>query len=104
MRKIYLVDLFDLFASDLASSRLKSDEKDMTKTIEEFESETHTTKKETWVSQDGTYRYTRTYSEPKARVDVGELESRLKKAVEIEDYETAAVLRDEIRKHKKKEA
>ncbi len=73
------------------------------KTIEETESDTHIIKKETWVSTDGRYKFTRTYSESKnqkPKVDVKVLESALKEAIEKEEFEKAAQLRDQIKKLK----
>ena len=55
------------------------------KALEETETETHIIKKETWISTDGTSKFTRTYSESKnqkPKVDVKVLESKLKEAIE----------------------
>jgi excinuclease UvrABC helicase subunit UvrB len=114
MRKIYLFDLSDLFSltsKNMFSDFSKSDDeyfpKDndsrYNKTIEETESDTHIIKKETWVSTDGRYKFTRTYSESKnqkPKVDVKMLESALKEAIEKEEFEKAAQLRDQIKKLK----
>lgn len=114
MRKIYLFDLSDLFSltsKSMFSDFSKSDDeyfpKDndsrYNKTIEETESDTHIIKKETWVSTDGRSKFTRTYSESKnqkPKVDVKVLESQLKEAIEKEEFEKAAQLRDQIKKLK----
>ena len=114
MRKIYLFDLSDLFSLNskgIFNDFSKSDDeyfpKDndtrYNKTVEETETDTHIIKKETWVSTDGTSKFTRTYSETKNRkpkVDVKVLESALKEAIEKEEFEKAAQLRDEIKKLK----
>ncbi len=115
MRKIYLFDLSDLFS--LTSKNMFSDFSKMendknfpkdndnryNKTVEETETDTHIIKKETWISTDGTSKYTRTYSESKSqipKIDVKVLESQLKEAVEKEEFEKAAQLRDQIKKLK----
>lgn len=115
MRKIYLFDLSDLFSlssknmfSDFSKMEKyddfpKDDDSNYNKVVEETETDTHIVKKETWISTDGTSKFTRTYSESKnkkTKVDVTELESALKKAIEKEDFEKAAQLRDEIKKLK----
>lgn len=119
MRKIYLFDLSDLFSqtsktfSDFSKMEKyfnnddeyfpKDNDTRYNKTVEETETETHIIKKETWVSTDGTSKFTRTYSESKnqkPKVDVKVLESALKQAIEKEEFEKAAQLRDEIKKLK----
>lgn len=122
MRKIYLFDLTDLFSlnmnnmfndfSKIGKHFVKEDDglpKDgdpnYNKTVEETETDTHIIKKETWISTDGTSKFTRTYSESKKqipKIDVKVLESALKDAVEKEEFEKAAQLRDEIKKIKQK--
>jgi len=112
MKKIYLFDLFDLFANtwqmDMDSLNLnkkkfpKDNDENWSKTSEEFETGTHSIKKEIWISTDGTQKYIKTVTESKKpQVDVSVLESELQKAIECENYEKACLLRDEIRKHKK---
>lgn len=102
MRKLYLIDWLDLLSNDSFSTKQPNKkEPEWSKTVEEFEDDTHTTRKETWVSSDGTSRYVRTYTEPKRKVDVKELESRMRIAVEKEEFEEAARLRDEIKRLKK---
>lgn len=102
MRKLLLIDWLDLLSKDGFSTRQPKDESpEWSKTVEEFENDTHAIRKETWVSSDGASRYVRTYSEPKRKVDVVELESRMKMAVEKEEFEEAARLRDEIKRLRK---
>lgn len=102
MRKLYLIDWLDLLSKDsFSTNQPRKSEPEWSKTVEEFEDDTHNIRKETWVSPDGTSRYVRTYSEPKRKVDVKELESRMKEAVEKEEFEEAARLRDEIKRLKK---
>jgi len=115
MRKIYLFDLSDLFS--LSSKSIedfykldkyfknendypKDNDSRYNKTVEETETDTHIIKKETWISTDGSSKFTRTYSESKLKpkVDVKVLESALKEAIEKEEFEKAAQLRDEIKK------
>jgi len=114
MRKIYLFDLSDLFSSlnsnmfgDFYKSENdafpKENDSNYNKVVEETETETHIIKKETWISTDGTSKFTRTYSESKnqkPKVDVKVLESKLKEAIEKEEFEIAAQLRDQIKKLK----
>lgn len=114
-KKYYLFDLSDLFLNSLnykldfrdfnkkdSESFPKDDDTKFNKEVEEIETETHIIKKETWISTDGTSKYVRTYSESKKpKVDVKELESKLKLAIEKEEFEIAAQLRDEIKKFKK---
>ena len=123
MRKIYLLDLFDLFSNEklmnelgMNNSKPKNDDENWTKTqqimtdlmsydllVEEFEKDGFVTKKETWISTDGTSKYVRTYTESisKRKEDVKVLESQLKMAIEKEEYEKAAQLRDKIKELKK---
>ena len=112
MRKIYLFDLSDLFSSlnsnfnDIYKSETgfpKEGDSNYNKVVEETETDTHIIKKETWISTDGTSKFTRTYSESKnqkPKVDVKVLESKLKEAIEKEEFEIAAQLRDQIKKLK----
>ena len=111
MRKIYLFDLSDLFSLNSKMDKYfkndneyfpKDNDSRFNKEVEESETDTHIIKKETWISTDGTSKFTRTYSESKnkPKVDVKVLESLLKEAVEKEEYEKAAQLRDEIKKLK----
>ncbi len=116
MRKIYLFDLSDLFSlnsknmfSDfykMESSKddfPKDNDSNYNKTVEESETDTHIIKKETWISTDGTSKFTRTYSESKSqkpKVDVKVLESKLKEAIDKEEFELACQLRDQIKKLK----
>ncbi len=107
MRKIYLLDLFDLFSKEnlfeniMSNNSPKENDPNWNKTVEEFENNGFVTKKETWISSDGTSKYVKTYTESKKNVDVKELESALKIAVEKEEFEKAAELRDQIKKLKK---
>ena len=111
MRKIYLFDLSDLFSSlnsnfnDYKSETgfPKEGDSNYNKVVEETETDTHIIKKETWISTNGTSKFTRTYSESKnqkPKVDVKVLESKLKEVIEKEEFEIAAQLRDQIKKLK----
>ena len=99
MRKIYLFDLFHSISNDNLFP--KNNDENWSKTVEEYESNGMTIKKETWVSLDGTSSYVKTNIEKKKNIDVKELESKLKIAVENEEYEVAAKLRDQIKELKK---
>ena len=89
MRKIYLLDLFDLLSMSEGMFEKKSAaapkrEEDWTKTVEEFEKDGLVTKKETWISKDGSSRYTRSYieSRPDHSKSIAALEEAMKLAVE----------------------
>jgi excinuclease UvrABC helicase subunit UvrB len=104
MKKIYLLDLFNLMSSDLEMNTTpKENDPNWTKTVEEFQNGDFITKKEIWTSIDGTSKYVKTYTESKKKrsEDVKMLESELKIAVEKEEYEKAAKLRDQIKELKK---
>ena len=104
MKKIYLLDLFNLMSSDLEMNTTpKENDPNWTKTVEEFQNGDFITKKEIWTSIDGTSKYVKTYTESKKKrsEDVKMLESELKIAVEKEEYEKAAQLRDQIKELKK---
>ena len=75
----------------------KDDDPNWSKTVETSETRSHIVKKETWISKDGGCRLERMSTEIKKQVDVGRLKKLLKKAVDSEDYETAAELRDKIK-------
>lgn len=71
------------------------------KSTEELESENHSIVKETWVSVDGSQVYSRTTHKSKIgalpkNVDI--LRKQLKAAIDSEEYEKAAKIRDEIKK------
>jgi protein arginine kinase activator len=109
-KKYYLFDLSDLFFNqlnfdfgDFDNSKFpKENDSNFNKEIEEIETETHIIKKETWISTDGTSKYVKTYSESKKpKIDVKLLESKLKEAIEKEEFEKAAELRDQIKEFKK---
>lgn len=108
MRKIYLLDLFDLLSMSEGMFEKKSAvapkrEEDWTKTVEEFESGGYVTKKETWISKDGSSRYVKTITEPKQdpKESIELLETQMKLAVEKEEFEKAAELRDRLKELKK---
>lgn len=79
----------------------KDDDPNWSKTVETTETKTHILKIETWIAKDGSCRMERSSSEIKQTVDVGRLKKLLKKAVENEDYEKAAQLRDKIKSFEK---
>jgi len=72
------------------------------KNVESGDDEDGTWTKETFVSEDGSYQVTSLYrhnntSENKETSGVSSLKTKLNKAVESQDYETAAKLRDQIK-------
>lgn len=111
MRKLYLfTDLFDeLFNMkfDMSSDNFpKENDPNFNLTVEESETDTHVIKNEIWKSIDGSQVYKRTTMQSKSKYlqkDIEQLKLEMKKAVESEDFETAAKLRDEIKSIKKGE-
>lgn len=108
MRKIYLLDLFDLLSMsegifEKNSSPSPKKDEGWTKTAEEFEKDGYVTRKETWTSKDGSSRYVKTITEPKSdpKESIDLLEAQMKLAVEKEEFEKAAELRDKIKELKK---
>jgi len=101
----YMKDLFalllggDLFSQSTNSSLdfPKDNDPNWSKTVETSETKTHIIKIETWISKDGNFKMERSSTELKRKVDVGRLKIQLKRAVENEDYEKAAELRDKIK-------
>jgi hypothetical protein len=89
----------DLFSQSSGSSIgfPKDNDPNWSKTVETSETKTHIIKIETWISKDGKCRMERSTTEIKKRVDVDKLKIQLKKAVENEEYEKAAELRDKIK-------
>ena len=75
MRKIYLLDLFDLFSNEnlfentkMSNNSPKENDPNWTKTVEEFENNGFVTRKETWISKDGTSKYVKSYNFTSSRV------------------------------------
>lgn len=108
MRKIYLLDLFDLLSMSegMFGKKIEKEprkEEGWTKIVEEFEKGGYVTKKETWTSKDGASKYVKTITEPKAdpRESIELLEAQMKQAVEKEEFEKAAELRDRLKELKK---
>ena len=89
----------DMFTQSNGSSMdfPKDDDPNWSKTVETTETRSHIIKKEIWISKDGGCRMERLSTEIKKKVDVGRLKRQLKQAVEMEDYEKAAQLRDKIK-------
>jgi excinuclease UvrABC helicase subunit UvrB len=72
------------------------------KNVESGDDENGTWTKETFTSDDGSYQITSIYryngnTTKKDSTEVGELKHKLETAVENQDYETAAKLRDQIK-------
>lgn len=104
----YMKDLFalllggDMFTQSSGSMDFpKDDDPNWSKTVETSETKSHIIKKEVWISKDGGCRMERFSTEIKKRVDVGRLKRQLKKAVDMEDYEKAAEIRDKIKSAEK---
>ena len=89
----------DLFSQSYGSSMEfpSDDNPNWSKKLESYETKTHLVKKEIWISKDGKTKMERLTTELKNKVDVKKLKLQLKKAVESEDYEKAAELRDMIK-------
>jgi len=79
----------------------KDNDPNWSKTIETSETKSHIIKTEVWISKDGGCRMERFSTEIKKSIDVGRLKRQLKKAVDMEDYEKAAELRDKIKSAEK---
>lgn len=93
----YLNSTEDFYPSD--------DDPNYNKIVEELETESHSIKIETWKSINGGFVIKRTTSKSKLNIsslEVKELESILKNCIEREDYEQAAIIRDEINKKSSK--
>jgi len=104
MRKIYLLDLLGLMGSGLEMDLApREGDANWTRSVEEFEKDGIVSVRETWTSADGSSTYVKTYMESAARQkeDARALESMLQEAVEREEYEKAAQLRDMIKELKK---
>jgi len=89
----------DMFTQSYGSSMdfPKDDDPNWSKTVETSETKSHIIKKEVWISKDGGCRMEKFSTEIKRRVDVGRLKRQLKQAIDAEDYEKAAELRDKIK-------
>lgn len=82
----------------------KKDDPNFEYSEEKVETETSVTIKETWKSSNGSTVFSRTTSSPKKKkVNLDEIKEKIKKAVEAEDYETAAKLKKELEKTKRKD-
>ena len=102
----YMKDLFALllggdFFSPSSGSAMnfpKDDDPNWSKTIETQETKTHIIKIETWVSKDGGCRMEKSSMELKQPpANLGKLKRMLDKAIQNEEYEKAAELRDKIK-------
>jgi excinuclease UvrABC helicase subunit UvrB len=88
----------DLFTQSQGSLDFpKDDDPNWSKSVESHETKTHIIKKETWTSKDGSTKMERFVTELKQKVSIGRLKRELKMAVDKEDYEKAAELRDKIK-------
>lgn len=76
----------------------KENDANWSKTVESLNTETHIIKKEKWISKDGKSTMERFISELKSTKTLDSLKNDLKKAIESEDFEKAAEIRDEIKK------
>lgn len=103
MKRMYLLsNLFDelLFNSNWEVSKFpKDDDENFNKKVEELETKTHTIKNETWTSLDGELVYKRQVVESKSvpEVSLENLKLEMKLAVDNEDFEKAAKIRDKIK-------
>lgn len=105
MKKTFLLSsLFEEFFNSSWEVRNfpKEDDSNFNKTVEEFESDTHVIKNETWKSLDGTQTFKRYFAESKPKLLESEetLRLEMKKAIDAEDFEKAAMIRDRIRLNK----
>lgn len=96
----------DLFSMN-ESNYPKDGDPNFNKTVEESETPTHIIVKETWKSLDGTQFYQRTTSKSKTGaksipLSVDSLKKQLQDAIDKEDFEGAAKLRDKIKEIEKR--
>jgi excinuclease UvrABC helicase subunit UvrB len=75
----------------------KDNDPNWSKVVETQETKTHLIKIETWTSKDGGCVLQRSSMELRRSVDVNKLKRLLAKAVQNEEYEKAAELRDKIK-------
>jgi protein-arginine kinase activator protein McsA len=87
----------DMFSQNQSMGYPKDDDPNWSKTFETQETKTHMIKKETWVSKDGSIKMEKLTTEIKRVVNVDRLKRLLNKAIENEEYEKAAELRDKIK-------
>jgi excinuclease UvrABC helicase subunit UvrB len=88
----------DLFTQSHGSLTFPNDDDpNWSKSVESHETKTHIIKKETWTYKDGSTKMERFVTEIKQKVSIGRLKRELKMAVDKEDYEKAAELRDKIK-------
>jgi protein-arginine kinase activator protein McsA len=103
MKRMYLLSsLFDeFFNSNWEVNKFpKDDDVNFNKKVEEIETNTHTIKNETWTSLDGKTVYKKQIVESKTKThhkSIEELKSEMKLAVDNEDFEKAAQIRDLIK-------
>lgn len=90
-------NLLNLMLSDFEFDTPK-DDSNFNKTIEESETKTHSIKTETWESEDGSQFYKKTTMNLKSSSnDVEKLKIDMEKAIQKEDFESAAKIRDKIK-------
>jgi len=77
----------------------KQDDPDYEYSQETVESQTSSTTKETWKSLDGSRQFSRVKTLPKKKeLNEKEIREKIKKAVEVEDYELASRLKRKLDK------
>jgi protein-arginine kinase activator protein McsA len=110
MRKMFLLSsLFDEFFNSDSNWEVKNFPKEndpnFNKSVEEVENDTHVIKNETWTSLDGKSVYKRQIIESNFKIspNVDSLKLEMKKAIEEENFERAAELRDKIKEIEKGE-
>jgi excinuclease UvrABC helicase subunit UvrB len=97
MLRLFLFNDFEDLFNDFGKKSF--DESKLNKEVEEGSDGTHTWKKETWSSVDGSFYKTKTVFTTKQfpKKSISELKDALQKALKEERYEDAAKLRDEIK-------
>lgn len=98
-------DIFDSMNFSFENSEFPEEgNSDFNKTEEIIETETHTIKKENWISIDGTQKFQRTSSQSKQKAlkepSKADLQLLLDKAVENQEFEKAIELRDKLKELK----
>jgi excinuclease UvrABC helicase subunit UvrB len=88
----------DLFTQSSSSMIFpKDDDPNWSKTVETLESKYHIITKEVWISKDGSNRMEKLSTQIKKVVDIESLKKQLQKAIDNEEYEKAAKIRDKIK-------
>jgi excinuclease UvrABC nuclease subunit len=101
MRKMFLFNgLFESLAQNQWGMESFPSENDpnFNYDVQEVETSTHTIKIEIWTSLDGLTQFKRQSSQSKSKENLENLKKEMKLAIDSEEFEKAAILRDRIKK------